>query len=1108
MPANESAWWIKLHSCKKKKLFLSLAMILAILCKGIRSQEARDYSITVPSSVSVQRGLAVHIPCQFTYNSEHMSWQESITAYWIKSQPQVSPCSPSLSHTCRPVATNDKSKTVKHSAKDRFYLLGDSIKGNCSLVITEAQIEDEGQYYLRIEGKHRLKFSFVPEMGHTSPYVYVIEPPQKINITVNTMDSGHYGSSEWQRREGLDHVMAQEGSTVNLACTADGRPTPSLSWMKGNEKIGQAKDYLQLSEIGPEDAGKYQCLANNEYGSVKTMVEVIVQYRPRMLIFKTSQTHRRGSILTQGCSGELANGSELTAQEGDSLELFCKADSNPPATASWMKGDSHLQNPPENQLRLTNLTVEDEGVYMCKVTNSIGFVNGTFRLYVTYAPKVSRSPQKNTTCYYHDSGFLCSCTLHAKPSPQIEWEVDGERITRRRGNWIVQASVQTNEVTSTLNWTGSLDRAHNIICIGSNSYGIQIMQFQLSAKTGPTSESSTERSNKALFIAGLCGIFLGTGIFMVCLFLIRIFKQKKALSKAAHVEGTSSEREPHEKPKNSSQIYSNIFPTGLRLSLVNKPTVPSPKRIDPDELQYAALEFKPKSKGVPVLRNDNVEYSTVQIKQLANRIHTNKGCPEVRLSIISNLDCVNEVIGIRQLSQSLLPAIGVILDKVEGYDLKAPDHVLVEEGLCAIIPCNFTYNKAHAKDSAILYGYWKKGTHNDNANEVVNSYEQWAKKRFQLIGDVSAGNCSLLILNAQKSDTGKYFFRMEKQDKAFFSFYSYANPYLNVTEKQPPEIQILGKVRAGNHTNITCATFASCSRMPPKFTWSGFPKPINPHLQLNGIQIYSTVLNFLPSVADHQRNLTCRVNYANERNVFLREKTIQLNVAFPPQMVVIEGEHFNSSNSLGNFTNISRLMVQKGDRIWLFCEAKGNPSPNVTWIKGTQVLESPSRALNDLKLSDLKAKDAGKYTCRAANAEGSAEAFLELSVIDPDTHLLLIATGALVMLAVIVLIVGTILASKRYWRKRKMVTDSETGNTLVNVTEPSAPDLAAQEVSGMPSKQRSLKESVDRDPRDPEEIHYATLTFNKRNPKPDITAEDIQTDYAEIRPYNSQGKEG
>ena len=43
-------------------------------------------------------------------------------------------------------------------------------------------------------------------------------------------------------------------------------------------------------------------------------------------------------------------------------------------------------------------------------------------------------------------------------------------------------------------------------------------------------------------------------------------------------------------------------------------------------------------------------------------------CPDVRLNIISNLDCVNEVIGIQQLSQSLLPAI-VELAEVEIIDI-------------------------------------------------------------------------------------------------------------------------------------------------------------------------------------------------------------------------------------------------------------------------------------------------------------------------------------------------------------------------------------------------------------------------------------------------------
>uniref|UniRef100_A0A670ZD62 Ig-like domain-containing protein n=1 Tax=Pseudonaja textilis TaxID=8673 RepID=A0A670ZD62_PSETE len=337
---------------------------------GIRSQAGQTYTITMSPSVSVQRGFTVYIPCQFTYNQRDLAWNEKVLAYWIKRSPQRYPCSPPLNQNCLPVATNDQNQIVERSAKDRFYLSGDPMKGSCSLVIRNARIEDEGQYYLRIEGKWDLKFSFIQEK--TLPFF----------------------------------------------------------------------------------------------------------------------------------STKLASDSELTAQEGDSLEVFCKADSNPPAATSWVKGDSPLQKPLDNQLRLTNLTIADEGAYVCKATNMFGSIQRTFHippltpwLFCSFpdAPKLSRSPQKNTTCSYHENGFLCVCTLHAKPAPQIEWEVDGERITeerRKRENLTVQALVQENEVTSTLKWTGSLDRAHNIICMGNNSYGIQSIQFLLDAKQHPTPESS------------------------------------------------------------------------------------------------------------------------------------------------------------------------------------------------------------------------------------------------------------------------------------------------------------------------------------------------------------------------------------------------------------------------------------------------------------------------------------------------------------------------------------------------------------------------------------------------------------------------------------------
>lgn len=122
------------------------------------------------SSFSVQRGLAVHIPCQFTYKQGDLSRDERIFAYWFKYPPYSRPCTPTSYEACKILATNEPYQKVEDSAKDRFYLLGDPDQGDCSLVITDARIEDEGQYYLRIEGKRYLKFSF---LQGTKPRVYV-----------------------------------------------------------------------------------------------------------------------------------------------------------------------------------------------------------------------------------------------------------------------------------------------------------------------------------------------------------------------------------------------------------------------------------------------------------------------------------------------------------------------------------------------------------------------------------------------------------------------------------------------------------------------------------------------------------------------------------------------------------------------------------------------------------------------------------------------------------------------------------------------------------------------------------------------------------------------
>ncbi|XP_032083065.1 sialic acid-binding Ig-like lectin 13 [Thamnophis elegans] len=430
----------------------------------------------------------------------------------------------------------------------------------------------------------------------------------------------------------------------------------------------------------------------------------------------------------------------------------------------------------------------------------------------------------------------------------------------------------------------------------------------------------------------------------------------------------------------------------------------------------------------------------------------------------------------------------------EGYSVNiSVSRVLVEEGLCATVPCTFTYNEGDADLKETLRGCWKKETKKTDCPKDDSH-------TFQIIGNLTAGNCSLLIWNPQKDDMGSYYFRMQKNPRAHYSFHK-GTISLEVTETQSPKIT-MDTMKAGMPTNITCATLGGCSRMPPNITWVGFPKPIKPHVHLNETQVYTSVVDFSPSPEDHKRKITCMVNYINETKPVPRQDTVQLKVMFKPQMKWCKGFHFRSNISQQNFTNFSQLNVQKGDSIEVRCKVIGYPSPNMTWVKGSKDFQQ--QPPNVLKLYDLKVEDSGTYTFQATNKLGVHKTSFELSVKEQNTTLIFIVTGVLIVLGLVVLIPGIILASKRYQRKRKTITDSKAVNTLTNVKKPSTLDLAAQEVNGVASKSRSPHESVDGDP---EEIHYATLRFNVPNPNPDTAAEDIQTDYAEICPSNSQGKE-
>ena len=65
------------------------------------------------------------------------------------------------------------------------------------------------------------------------------------------------------------------------------------------------------------------------------------------------------------------------------------------------------------------------------------------------------------------------------------------------------------------------------------------------------------------------------------------------------------------------------------------------------------------------------------------------------------------------------------------------------------------------------------------------------------------------------------------------------------------------------------------------------------------------------------------------------------------------------------------------------CSVKGNPVPQVTWLKENSSLSSDKRIMQsrgDLVIRDVTSQDGGVYTCRARNILGDVTSSATLTV--------------------------------------------------------------------------------------------------------------------------------
>ncbi|XP_068849000.1 sialic acid-binding Ig-like lectin 10 isoform X2 [Capricornis sumatraensis] len=261
---------------------------------------------------------------------------------------------------------------------------------------------------------------------------------------------------------------------------------------------------------------------------------------------------------------------------------------------------------------------------------------------------------------------------------------------------------------------------------------------------------------------------------------------------------------------------------------------------------------------------------------------------------------------------------------LDSFKLQVQEFVMVQEGLCVVVPCSVFYPSRGWSPTTPAYGFWfrdktPKPSLPVATNKPGQEVDTDTQGRFQLLGDPSQ-SCSLLIREAHLEDSALYFFRFERGDYVKYNFMEYKF-YLEVTE-----------------------------------------------------------LTFTPRPQDHNTELTCRVDFSGEG--VSAENTVRLSVAYAPKDLVISISHTDEP-ALEPEGESPHLEVQKGQSLRLLCTADSLPLATLSWTLQDRVLSWShplgSTAL-ELALPRVKAEDAGRYTCRAENRLGFLSRSLDLSV--------------------------------------------------------------------------------------------------------------------------------
>ncbi|XP_077758048.1 hemicentin-1 isoform X2 [Canis aureus] len=732
-------------------------------------------------------------------------------------------------------------------------------------------------------------------------------------------------------------VSVLQGENVELACNANGIPTPLIQWLRDGkpintsetERIRVTADGSTLTIYGalPSNVGKYTCVATNSAGEEDRIFNLNVYVPPAI-------------------RGNKKEAEKLMALVDTSINIECRATGTPPPQINWLKNglplplSSHIRLLSGGQvIRIVRAQVSDVAMYTCVASNRAGVDNKHYSLQVFVPPNLDNSMGTEEITVVKGSSTSMRCFTDGTPTPRMSWLKDGQPLGL---NTRLTISTQ-GMVLQLLN--AETEDSGRYICIASNEAGEVNKHFILKVLEPPHINGSEEPVEISVIVNNPLELTcLASGIPTP---KITWMKDGRPLPQTDQIQTLGGGEVLR---LSSAQVEDTGRYTCLASStagdddkeyLVRVHAPPNIAGMDESQdftvLRNRQVTLECKSDAVPPpvitwLKNGERLQATPRVRILSGGRYLQVNNAD--LNDTANYTCVASNIAGKTTREFILTV------NVPPNIKSGPQSVVIHLNMSAVLECL-------AEGVPAPRITWRK----DGA--VLSA----SHARYSILE-----NGFLHIQSAHVTDTGRYLCMATNAAGT-------DRRRIDLQVHVPPSIA-LGPTNITVTVNVQTTLACEAAGIPkPSIKWKKNGHLLNVDQNQNSYRLLSSgsLVIISPSVDDTATYECTVTNDAGED-----QRTVDLTVQVPPSIA----------------DEPTDLLVTKHAPTIITCTASGVPFPSIHWTKngirllprgdGYRILSSGA-----IEIFATQLNHAGRYTCIARNAAGSAHRHVTLYVQEP-----------------------------------------------------------------------------------------------------------------------------